>query len=142
MKELFSVYLASLWYRAVNCLDRHVHTCPEKVALIWERDEPGSEVKVTYRSAVWPVRVYGLLWRNVVHRALCASLQAATGDDVSPWQPVEAARREEGGLRHHLHAPVPFGSGVHVGVRSYRRGAQCGVCRLQCGGPGRASQRR
>ncbi|CAG09147.1 unnamed protein product, partial [Tetraodon nigroviridis] len=35
---------------SVNCLDRHVDTCPEKVALIWERDEPGSEVKVTYRS--------------------------------------------------------------------------------------------
>lgn len=38
---------------SVNCLDRHVHTCPEKVALIWERDEPGSEVEVTYRSAGW-----------------------------------------------------------------------------------------
>lgn len=34
---------------SVNCLDRHVHTCPEKVALIWEKDEPGSEVRVTYR---------------------------------------------------------------------------------------------
>lgn len=44
------VYMFSLWARAVNCLDRHVHTCPERVALIWERDEPGSEVKVTYRS--------------------------------------------------------------------------------------------
>lgn len=141
------MYLASLCYRAVNCLDRHVHTCPERVALIWERDEPGSEVKVTYRSAVWLVCVYvplwfRLLWRSVVHQALCASLQAATGDDMSPWQPVEAARRKEGGLRHHLHAPVPSGSGVHVGLRPYRRGAQCGVCRLQCRGPGRASQRR
>lgn len=36
--------------RAVNCLDRHVHTCPERVALIWERDERGSEVRYTYRS--------------------------------------------------------------------------------------------
>lgn len=45
-----------LWgHSAVNCLDRHVHTCPDKVALIWERDEPGSEVKVTYRSGNWTV---------------------------------------------------------------------------------------
>lgn len=37
------------WAHTVNCLDRHVHTCPERVALIWERDEKGSEVKYTYR---------------------------------------------------------------------------------------------
>ncbi|XP_069462984.1 acetyl-coenzyme A synthetase 2-like, mitochondrial [Ambystoma mexicanum] len=35
---------------SVNCLDRHVHRCPDKVALIWERDEPGTEVKITYRE--------------------------------------------------------------------------------------------
>jgi len=34
----------------VNCLDRHVHVAPDKVALIWEKDEPGEEVRVTYRS--------------------------------------------------------------------------------------------
>uniref|UniRef100_A0A668APH2 Acetyl-coenzyme A synthetase N-terminal domain-containing protein n=1 Tax=Myripristis murdjan TaxID=586833 RepID=A0A668APH2_9TELE len=28
---------------SVNCLDRHVHTFPDRVALIWERDEPGTE---------------------------------------------------------------------------------------------------
>lgn len=41
--------LVHLFRFSVNCLDRHVHTCPEKVALIWEKDEPGSEVRVTYR---------------------------------------------------------------------------------------------
>ncbi|XP_058844015.1 acetyl-coenzyme A synthetase 2-like, mitochondrial [Acipenser ruthenus] len=35
---------------SVNCLDRHIHTCPERVALIWEKDEPGTEVRVTYRQ--------------------------------------------------------------------------------------------
>ncbi|XP_069714590.1 acetyl-coenzyme A synthetase 2-like, mitochondrial isoform X1 [Phaenicophaeus curvirostris] len=35
---------------AVNCLDRHVHVAPDKVALIWEKDEPGEEVKITYRE--------------------------------------------------------------------------------------------
>lgn len=34
----------------VNCLDRHVHVAPDKVALIWEKDEPGEELRVTYRS--------------------------------------------------------------------------------------------
>ncbi|XP_060610521.2 acetyl-coenzyme A synthetase 2-like, mitochondrial [Anolis sagrei] len=33
---------------AVNCLDRHVQRSPNKVALIWEKDEPGTEEKVTY----------------------------------------------------------------------------------------------
>lgn len=36
----------------VNCLDRHVHVAPDKVALIWEKDEPGEEVRVTYRSVL------------------------------------------------------------------------------------------
>ncbi|XP_038629999.1 acetyl-coenzyme A synthetase 2-like, mitochondrial isoform X2 [Scyliorhinus canicula] len=35
---------------SVNCIDRHVHVSPDKVALIWERDEPGTQVKVTYRQ--------------------------------------------------------------------------------------------
>ncbi|KAM4591778.1 acetyl-coenzyme A synthetase 2-like, mitochondrial [Odontesthes bonariensis] len=44
------------WFRggklnvSVNCLDVHVEKHPERVALIWERDEPGTEVKVTYRE--------------------------------------------------------------------------------------------
>ncbi|XP_056147397.1 acetyl-coenzyme A synthetase 2-like, mitochondrial [Lampris incognitus] len=35
---------------SVNCLDVHVEKHPERAALIWERDEPGTEVKVTYRE--------------------------------------------------------------------------------------------
>ncbi|KAK2490894.1 hypothetical protein MC885_006794, partial [Smutsia gigantea] len=34
---------------SVNCLDQHVQKSPESIALIWERDEPGTEVRVTYR---------------------------------------------------------------------------------------------
>ncbi|KAF3824587.1 hypothetical protein GH733_009921 [Mirounga leonina] len=33
---------------SVNCLDQHVQKSPESVALIWERDEPGTEVRITY----------------------------------------------------------------------------------------------
>ncbi|XP_074434884.1 acetyl-coenzyme A synthetase 2-like, mitochondrial [Larus michahellis] len=35
---------------SVNCLDRHVEKSPNRVALIWERDEPGTAVHVTYRE--------------------------------------------------------------------------------------------
>jgi len=35
---------------SVNCLDRHVRTQPDKVAIIWEGDEPGTNRRVTYRE--------------------------------------------------------------------------------------------
>uniref|UniRef100_A0A8B9F1A5 Acetyl-coenzyme A synthetase n=1 Tax=Amazona collaria TaxID=241587 RepID=A0A8B9F1A5_9PSIT len=35
---------------SVNCLDQHVEKSPNRVALIWERDEPGAAVHVTYRE--------------------------------------------------------------------------------------------
>uniref|UniRef100_A0A8C0J9S4 Acetyl-coenzyme A synthetase n=1 Tax=Chelonoidis abingdonii TaxID=106734 RepID=A0A8C0J9S4_CHEAB len=38
---------AAFW---LNCLDQHVHQSPDRVALIWEKDEPGTEVKITYRE--------------------------------------------------------------------------------------------
>uniref|UniRef100_A0A914WNE0 Acetyl-coenzyme A synthetase N-terminal domain-containing protein n=1 Tax=Plectus sambesii TaxID=2011161 RepID=A0A914WNE0_9BILA len=33
---------------SVNCVDRHAKADPNRVALIWERDEAGTEVKITY----------------------------------------------------------------------------------------------
>lgn len=33
---------------SVNCLDQHVQKSPDRIALIWEKDEPGTEVKITY----------------------------------------------------------------------------------------------
>ncbi|XP_041280041.1 acetyl-coenzyme A synthetase 2-like, mitochondrial isoform X2 [Onychostruthus taczanowskii] len=43
---------APWWLRisTVNCLDQHVEKSPNRVALIWERDEPGTAVHVTYRE--------------------------------------------------------------------------------------------
>ncbi|TNN82663.1 Acetyl-coenzyme A synthetase 2-like, mitochondrial [Liparis tanakae] len=64
---------------SVNCLDRHVHTCPERVALIWERDESGSEVKVTYRELLeMTCRLGNLLRRHGVKR----------GDTVTIYMPT------------------------------------------------------
>ncbi len=33
---------------SVNCVDRHYLKNPNKIALIWEKDEPGNEEYVTY----------------------------------------------------------------------------------------------
>ena len=33
---------------SVNCVDRHAQADPNRVALLWEQDEPGQEVPVTY----------------------------------------------------------------------------------------------
>ena len=35
---------------SVNCLDRHAEANPDAVALIWERDEPGTHVEITYQQ--------------------------------------------------------------------------------------------
>ncbi len=32
----------------VNCLDRHAEANPDKTALIWEKDEPGKEERISY----------------------------------------------------------------------------------------------
>ena len=32
-----------------NCVDRHFEQYPDRVALIWEKDEPGQHEDVTYR---------------------------------------------------------------------------------------------
>ncbi|KAK8726092.1 hypothetical protein OTU49_010372, partial [Cherax quadricarinatus] len=34
---------------SVNCVDRHARQHPDRVALLWEKDEPGQEERVTYR---------------------------------------------------------------------------------------------
>ncbi|MBN3298719.1 ACS2L synthetase, partial [Amia calva] len=60
---------------SVNCLDRHVHTCPDKVALIWERDEPGTEVRITYRQLLeLTCRLGNVLKRQGVQRGDCVTL--------------------------------------------------------------------
>lgn len=34
---------------SVNCVDRHCAKNPDKIALIWEKDEPGRQEYVTYK---------------------------------------------------------------------------------------------
>ncbi|XP_066093094.1 acetyl-coenzyme A synthetase 2-like, mitochondrial [Saccopteryx bilineata] len=54
---------------SVNCLDQHVQKSPESIALIWERDEPGTEVRITYRELLETTcRLANTLKRHGVHR--------------------------------------------------------------------------
>jgi acetyl-CoA synthetase len=34
---------------AVNCVDRHLEKNADRIALIWEKDEPGAQESFTYR---------------------------------------------------------------------------------------------
>ncbi|XP_060548545.1 acetyl-coenzyme A synthetase 2-like, mitochondrial isoform X2 [Pantherophis guttatus] len=53
----------------VNCLDRHVQHTPDKVALIWEKDEPGTEEKITYRELLdMTCRLANTLKRNGIKK--------------------------------------------------------------------------
>ncbi|XP_051908990.1 acetyl-coenzyme A synthetase 2-like, mitochondrial isoform X2 [Hippocampus zosterae] len=69
------------WFRggrlnvSVNCLDRHARSSPEKVALIWEKDEPGSQVEVTYRQLLeMTCRAGNLLRRRGVRKGDCVTI--------------------------------------------------------------------
>ena len=45
-----------------NCVDRHANKNPESVALIWEKDEPGSHETVTYRWVYFRNYAQGWIW--------------------------------------------------------------------------------
>ncbi|XP_011748081.2 acetyl-coenzyme A synthetase 2-like, mitochondrial isoform X2 [Macaca nemestrina] len=60
---------------SVNCLDQHVRKSPESVALIWERDEPGTEVRITYRELLETTcRLANTLKRHGVCRGDCVAI--------------------------------------------------------------------
>ncbi|XP_039077743.1 acetyl-coenzyme A synthetase 2-like, mitochondrial isoform X2 [Hyaena hyaena] len=64
---------------SVNCLDQHVQKSPESIALIWERDEPGTEVRITYRELLETTcRLANTLKRHGISR----------GDRVAIYMPV------------------------------------------------------
>lgn len=64
---------------SANCVDRHLADRPDQVALIWERDEPGEEERITYRQ---------------LHREVCKVANALLaagirkGDTVALYMPM------------------------------------------------------
>uniref|UniRef100_A0A8D0H8L3 Acetyl-coenzyme A synthetase n=1 Tax=Sphenodon punctatus TaxID=8508 RepID=A0A8D0H8L3_SPHPU len=64
---------------SVNCLDQHVHQSPDRVALIWEKDEPGTEVNITYRELLdMTCRLANTLKKSGIQK----------GDRVAIYMPV------------------------------------------------------
>ena len=42
-------YYYYLLFISVNCLDRHARDNPDRVAVLWEKDEPKQHESVTYK---------------------------------------------------------------------------------------------
>ncbi|KAG1685095.1 Acetyl-coenzyme A synthetase 2-like, mitochondrial [Nymphon striatum] len=64
---------------ADNCIDRHVEKNPTKTALIWEKDEPGQEEKVTYKELQTMTNKLANTLKN---------LGVCKGDPVAIYMPV------------------------------------------------------
>ena len=86
-----------------NCLDRHLKTQPDKIAIIFEADD-GKVTKITYKE---------------LYHDVCKFANALQG-----------ARHQEGRPRADLHADVDPGRGRDAGLRAHRRHAFGGVRRL------------
>ncbi len=66
---------------SVNCLDRHLATRGDQVAIIWEGDEPGENRRITYRE----------LHRDVCRFAnVLKELGVGKGDRVTLYLPMIA----------------------------------------------------
>ncbi|KAG0712676.1 Acetyl-coenzyme A synthetase 2-like, mitochondrial [Chionoecetes opilio] len=64
---------------SVNCVDRHARRHPDRVALLWEKDEPGHQERITYRQLQDEVCRLG----NVLRAS-----GVAKGDRVALYLPV------------------------------------------------------
>ncbi len=62
-----------------NCLDRHLHTRGDQAAIIWEGDDPGRDLKITYRQ----------LHQKVCRMAnILLQLGVSRGDRVTIYMPM------------------------------------------------------
>ena len=69
-------------------MDRHARKNPNKVALIWEKDEPGQEVRVTYQELQdMASQIGNLLLDQGIKK----------GDIVADWDPYNAVILSEVG---------------------------------------------
>eukprot|EP00731_Ephydatia_muelleri_P027666 Em0019g539a len=75
----FSWFLGGRINVTDNCLDRHVENNPDRLALIWEKDEPGQQVHVTYSDLLnMTCKIANVLKRYGVKK----------GDRVAIYMPV------------------------------------------------------
>ncbi|MBJ6126538.1 acetate--CoA ligase [Microvirga splendida] len=64
---------------AYNCVDRHLHTRGDQVAIIWEGDDPSESKKITYRELSAEVNRMANIMRN---------RGVAKGDRVTIYMPM------------------------------------------------------
>lgn len=64
---------------AYNCVDRHLHTRGDQVAIIWEGDDPSESKKITYRELAAEVNRMANIMRN---------RGVAKGDRVTIYMPM------------------------------------------------------
>jgi acyl-coenzyme A synthetase/AMP-(fatty) acid ligase len=50
-------FLTEVFINLVNCVDRHYVKNPDKVALIWERDEVGTQEYISYKYFLEIIKV-------------------------------------------------------------------------------------
>ena len=76
---LVSWFLGGKLNACENCVDRHVQDRGDQVAIIWEQDEPGQEVRITYRELQRKVsRLANVLRHNGIRK----------GDRVAIFMPM------------------------------------------------------
>ncbi|CAH1793084.1 unnamed protein product [Owenia fusiformis] len=78
-KGLISWFLNGKLNVSVNCVDRHMREDPNRVALLWEKDEPGCHQAVTYKE------LYDMM--NKIGNTL-RSHGVRKGDRVAMYMPV------------------------------------------------------
>ena len=100
---------------SANCLDRHLETRGDQVAIIWEGDDPNTSKKITYRE---------------LHREVCRFANVLKNLGARKGRP-----------RHHLHADDPGSRGRDARLRPDRRDPFGGLRRLLAGQPRRPHQR-
>ncbi len=90
-----------------NCLDRHLATRGDQVAIIWEGDNPKEDKKITYKE---------------LHEDVCKFANV-----------LKSLGRQERGSDLHLHADDPRNRGRHAGLHPDRRDPLHRVRRLLAG---------
>ena len=80
---------------SANCIDRHLATRGDQVAIIWEGDDPAHDEQITYRQ---------------LHERVCQFANVLKAHGVTEGRP-----------RHYLSADDPRGGVCHARLRAHRR---------------------
>jgi hypothetical protein len=118
---------------AYNCVDRHLHTRGDQVAIIWEGDDPGESKRITYRELHAEVGRMANIMRN---------RGVSKGDRVTIYMPMipEAAYAMLACARLGAIHSVVFGGFSPDSLASRIQDAQTGLRDHRGRGPARRPQ--